>query len=62
MQPFKIEIYVYADNAEEASRVQQAAIKFVKDKYNSGVLITANKLTAALDKFKNSYIINQYFK
>lgn len=62
MQPFKIEIYVYADNAEEALRVQQSAIKFVKDKYNSGVLITANKLTTALDKFKNSYIVNQYFK
>lgn len=62
MQPFKIEIYVYADNAEEALRVQQSAIKFVKDKYNSGVLITANKLNAALDKFKNSYIVNQYFK
>ena len=62
MQPFKIEIYVYAENADEASRVQQSAIQFVKDKYKSGVLITADKLAKALDKFKDSFIVNQYFK
>ena len=43
MQPFKIEIYVYAENAGEAAKVQQMAIDFVKRKYNAGILITANK-------------------
>lgn len=62
MQPFKIEIYVYAENADEASKVQQSAIQFVKDKYNSGILITADKLAKALDKFKDSFVVNQYFK
>ena len=62
MQPFKIEIYVYAENAAEASKVQQSAIQFVKDKYKSGILITADKLTKALDKFKDSFMVNQYFK
>lgn len=62
MQPFKIEIYVYAENADEASKVQQSAIQFVKDKYKSGILITADKLTKALDKFKDSFVVNQYFK
>lgn len=62
MQPFKIEIYVYAENAVEASKVQQSAIQFVKDKYNSGILITADKLAKALDKFKDSFVVNQYFK
>ena len=62
MQPFKIEIYVYAENAEEAAKVQQSAINFVKEKYKSGILITANKLSSAIEKFKDSYMVNQYFK
>ena len=62
MQPFKIEIYVYAEYAAAASKVQQSAIQFVKDKYKSGILITADKLTKALDKFKDSFVVNQYFK
>ena len=62
MKPFKIEIYVYAETAEEAAKVQQSAINFVKAKYNKGILVTANKLSAAIDKFQDSYIVNQYFK
>lgn len=62
MQPFKIEIYVYAESAEEASKVQQSAIQFVKDKYKAGILVTADKLAKAIDKFKDSFVVNQYFK
>ena len=62
MQPYKIEIYVYAENADEAAKVQRSAINFVKEKYNSGILIRADKLSNAIEKFKDSYIINQYFK
>lgn len=62
MQPFKIEIYVYAENADEASKIQQSAIQFVKDKYKAGILVTADKLAKAIDKFKDSFMVNQYFK
>lgn len=62
MQPFKIEIYVYAENKDEASKVQQSAIQFVKDKYKAGILVTADKLAKAIDKFKDSFVVNQYFK
>lgn len=62
MQPFKIEIYVYAENADEAAKVQRSAINFVKEKYNCGILISADKLSKAIEKFKDSYIVNQYFK
>lgn len=62
MQPYKIEIYVYAENAEEAAKVQRSAINLVKEKYQSGILISADKLSKAIDKFKDSYIVNQYFK
>lgn len=62
MQPYKIEIYVYAESADEAVKVQRSAINFVKEKYNSGILIRADKLSNAIEKFKDSYIVNQYFK
>lgn len=62
MKPYKIEIYVYAENVEEAAKVQQSAINFVKNKYNKGILVTANKLSEALDKFKDSFMVNQFFK
>lgn len=62
MQPYKIEIYVYAESADEAAKVQRSAINFVKEKYNSGILIRAEKLSNAIEKFKDSYIVNQYFK
>ncbi len=62
MQPYKIEIYVYAENADEAAKVQRSAINFVKEKYNRGILISADKLSNAIEKFKDNYIVNQYFK
>lgn len=62
MQPYKIEVYVYAESADEALKVQQSAVQFVKDKYKSGILITASKLDQAINKFKDSFIVNQFFK
>lgn len=62
MQPYKIEIYVYAENADEAAKVQRSAIGFVKEKYNAGILVTADKLSSAIERFKDSYIVNQFFK
>ena len=53
---------MYAENAEEAAKVQRSAINLVKEKYQSGILISADKLSKAIDKFKDSYIVNQYFK
>ena len=62
MQPYKIEIFIYADSPQEAAEAQRLTIQFVKDKYNSGTLITASKIIAALNKFKDSFIVNQFFK
>jgi molecular chaperone GrpE (heat shock protein) len=62
MKPFKIEIYVYADSEEKALEVQKAARDFVREKYQNGILVTADKLMNALRKFGNSMIVNQFFK
>ena len=62
MKPYKIQIYVYAENDQEAEQVAQSAKAFVKKKYEQGILITADKLSAALNRFADNFIVNQYFK
>lgn len=62
MKPYKIQIYIYAENDQQAEQVAQSAKAFVKKKYEQGILITADKLSAALDRFADSFIVNQYFK
>lgn len=62
MKPYKIQIYVYAENDQQAEQVAQSAKAFVKKKYEQGILITADKLNKALNKFADNFIVNQYFK
>ena len=62
MKPFKIDIYVYADSEKMALAAQNAINKFVKDKYQSGILVTAEKLTNALTRYGSSMIVNQFLK
>lgn len=62
MKPYKIEIYVYADSEEKALEVQKAARDFVRERYQKGVLVTADKLLNALLRFGNSIIVNQFLK
>lgn len=62
MKPYKIEIYVYAESEEKALEVQKAARDFVRDRYQSGILVTAEKILNALKKFGNSIMVNQFLK
>lgn len=62
MKPYKIEIYVYAENDQQAEQVAQSAKAFVKKKYEQGILVTADKLNSALNRFADNFIVNQFFK
>lgn len=62
MKPYKIEIYVYAESEEKAIEVQKAVRDFVREKYQRGILVTADKLLNALRKFGNSIMVNQFLK
>lgn len=62
MKPYKIEIYVYAESEEKALAVQKAAKDFVRERYQKGMLVTADKLLSALQRFGNSVIVNQFLK
>ena len=62
MKPYKIEIYVYAESEEKALEVQSAAKNFVRQQYQKGTLVTADKILNALTRFGNSIIVNQFLK
>lgn len=62
MKPYKIEIYVYAENPEQAAEVERAAKGFVRRKYEKGVLVTAQKLLSALSRFEDNIMVNQFFR
>lgn len=62
MQPYKIEIYVYAENQEEAADLEKAARGFVRRKYDKGILVTAKKILAALTRFEDNIMVNQFFR
>lgn len=62
MKPYKIEIYVYAESEDKALEVQSAAKNFVRQQYQKGTLVTADKILNALTRFGNSIIVNQFLK
>lgn len=62
MQPYKIEIYIYAESEQEAKEVQQAAYDFVNENYQRGGLVTAAKLKDLLVKYKNNFFVQNFLK
>lgn len=62
MQPYKIEVYVYAENEAEAKEVQKAAYDFVAHQYQQGSIVTAKKLTGLLTKYKDNFFVKNFLR
>lgn len=62
LQPYKIDLYVYAENAEQATSLQNALKAFVNEKREQGVAVTANVLNGALKRFKNNPLLFNFLK
>ena len=62
MQPYKIEMYVYADSQQEADRLQATLRAFVESKRNQGVAVTASSLTNAVERFGTHPLINNFLR
>ena len=62
MQPYKIEMYVYADSQQEADKLQATLRAFVENKRNQGVAVTASSLTNAVEQFGTHPLINNFLR
>lgn len=62
MKPYKVEIYLYADNEQEASEATKAAYDFVKGNYEAGVLVTAKKFTEVIKKWGNNPLVRSFIR
>ena len=62
LQPFKTDIYVYANSPEEALQVSNLWKDFVMAKRNQGVVVSAEKLTKAIKTFGDNPLITNFLK
>ena len=62
MKPHKITFYAYAENEEQVEHLQDTLNNFVRDKYNQGILVTADKLAKAMNSFSNNFFVTNYLK
>lgn len=49
MKPVKVQFYVYAESEDEARSLEKDLHGFVDGQYRKGVLVTASKLSDALN-------------
>lgn len=62
MKAYQATIYVYAEDESEVKELEKRFFDFVNEKRNQGVAVSAKKMTAALEKFKNNYFVNNYLR
>lgn len=62
LQPYKIEMFVYAESQSEADAAAQALKAFVVRQRERGVAVTATKLKALLDRWGDNLIITNFLR
>jgi len=62
MRGYEVRFNVYADSQEEADRAAAAIKGFISDKARLGIAVTAERLAAAVTKYKDNYFVTNYFK
>ena len=62
MRGYEIRFNVYANSQEEADRAAAAVKAFINAKAAQGVAVTADKIAAAVEKYKDNYFVTSYFR
>jgi hypothetical protein len=62
MKPQKVAFYVYAESEEEVKDLQKTLNDFVRDRYDSGILVTAKSLGIAIKKFGSNFLVTNFLK
>ena len=55
-------MYVYAESEEEAIRLSSQLKDFVSAKRNQGIVVSADKLSKAIDAFGNNPLLLHFLK
>ena len=62
MKGYEIRFKVFAESQEEADMTSAALRAFVDSKARLGIAVTAKKIYDALERWENSYIVNNFLK
>lgn len=62
MQPLQIKFYAYCDTEDEAKELEKALYDFVDAKRKQGVAVRAGKLTEALAKYKDNFLVTNFLR
>ena len=62
MSGFEVKFNVYATSQEDADKASAALRTFVDEQARKGIAVTADKIAAAIEKWKNNYFVTNYFK
>lgn len=62
MGGYEVRFNVYANSQDEATRASVAIMRFISELARQGIAVTADKITSAVDKYKDNYFVTNYFK
>lgn len=62
LQPYKIDLFVYAESDSEALALEQALKRFVNGQRERGVAVTASKLNTLLDQYGSNPLITNFLR
>ena len=62
MGGFEVKFNVYANTQEEADFASSVIKGFITKMANKGIAITADKLAAAVERWKDNFMVTNYFK
>lgn len=62
LQPYKIDLFVYAESDSEALALEQALKRFVNTQRERGVAVTAEKLNAMLKQYGDNILITNFLR
>lgn len=62
MQPYKATLYVYAENEHEVAELEKVLYDFVNAKREQGIAVRAAKISEALKKYSNNFLVTNFLK
>ena len=62
MQGYEIKFNVYAESQQEADFASTIIKQFITEQAQKGIAVTANRIAEAVEKWKNSFLVTNYFK